>query len=500
MKGFVSVISFLGFLLLFLALLCGLAAGLLFIFPDMSIMGLKAVNQRDTQIVYKDIDLASAFASGNFIIESQGTDIEIVMQKESQAGEGTIVVNESASGISFNSLSRTLVEWTETVVGNERYFKLKILEPYGMIFRPFNESTKVYINLEHTTSEFNFILQTIDSNVRFSYGDVQAVDTTNLNIDTLRVDNALSVTLPAYDTLSLNNFISNDDKINVNCGANVNKNVSITGDDGEYNFDKIGGDVTVAGNKNVFYAETVGNVSYTNQSGKLSLVEADQVLVKTSGAGVSIKTVNDGLTMTTDTGSLNVTNIEAGGLIFTANDTANVRVDKLNGSAVVRNSGVGSINLGNVNGYVDIISKESSGGSINVSMISGINNSVKILGYDGNINVSNISGNVDISVYNPGTAGSAGRANINASFSLITDSADNRIVAGGYANSPSGVASVEVSLITGWNNFDLLLSGATSAYYNSTKLSNSNNAIRGEAGGTLGKLYVFTPANFRLIG
>ena len=66
---------------------------LLFIFPNLSIFGAKSVNERDTQIVYRDEILDDAFANGRFIIDSVGSQIEVKMSNVGYEGEGTIVVN-----------------------------------------------------------------------------------------------------------------------------------------------------------------------------------------------------------------------------------------------------------------------------------------------------------------------------------------------------------------------------------------------------------------------
>ena len=114
-RELINLIATIGLVLLCGALVLGGLTAVLFIFPNLNFFGAKSVNERDTQIVYRDPVLSDAFANGKFILDSTGTKIEVKMSKADSDEEGTIVVNESATGIAFNSLNRTLIEWTQTI-------------------------------------------------------------------------------------------------------------------------------------------------------------------------------------------------------------------------------------------------------------------------------------------------------------------------------------------------------------------------------------------------
>lgn len=475
------------------------------------------MNERDTQIVYRDDGLAKAFANGKFILESTGTKIDVKMSNKGYTGDGTITVNESATGIAFNSLGRTLIEWTQTLVGDEVYYRIKVLEPSGMVFN--QNPTTVTINLPHSTRSYDFILQNHYSAVDFSFVDPQSTQADVLRIGRLEVQSAASVNIPASERISLDSVEIKSDNTKFTCQSSVAGNVTVTGSHGVQTFNtSIGGKVTIKGSNNQFRGDVAGNVNFESNNGSLTMNDVQQLTVKTVNAGITVKRVANGATMTTERGNLSIGTIANGGLNFTAG-TVNTRIatasvsvsDELIGNATVNNYGIGSVNLHRVLGNVIVNSSEVGGGDINVNFQnSETQHSVKINGYDGDIDVSGINGATEIIVR--GTEYAAGAANIKAQFNKIVGT--NRIEAGAYVSGHEDWGNVEVQIGTDCNNFNLYVYWARSAkssqrfgytednmtiipHGEESTSNQSNFIVNGNHGGS-GELKIYTPTTVYL--
>ncbi len=487
-RELINFIATIGLVLLGAAVVLGVLTAVLFIFPNTTIFGAKAVNERDTQIVYRDEALVDAFANGKFIIESTDTQIEVKMSNKDYTGEGTIVVNESATGIAFNSLRRTLIEWTQTLYGaeDELYYRIKVLEPSGMVFN--QKPTTIYINLPHRAPDddfrYDFVLQDHYGAVNFSFVDTKSTDSDALRIGNLVVESAASVNVPSNKNISVDNVTIKSNSTDFICQAPVLGDVLVTGSNGAQTFDSsIGGRVTIkGGNNNAFVSRgnTAGNVIFENASGSLKMSNAQKLNVNTTYGDISVNSVVNGVTMTTTHGSLWVDEINNGGINFTAgspsvpNATAAVKVgSRVMGDATVNNYGVGEVALSGVNGDVMVNSCQVGGGAINVTCQSSNEHSVTITGYDGNINVYGINGKTNITVNK--TDLGAGAANIYAQFKQVVNTengTENCIKAGGYVSGHEDWGNVTIELLPGCNNFDLYVYGAriaqTSAQYGYT--------------------------------
>jgi hypothetical protein len=506
-----------GFVLLGAALVAGAIIGMLFVIPESSFLGMTAVNERDTQIIYRDTVLATAFADRNFVIESETVNVEIIMQKNNQMGEGTIVVNESAAGLSFNDIGRTHIEWTQVLVGSVVYCKIKILEPVGAINQ--QKPTTVYINLPPNSETFNFVLDNKRSTVNFSFGDYRENNQDQLHIGTLTVKSAKQVKLPAYTTMDVADIFVDGDNLDLDCKADVTGAVTVNGSGGRYNFEKIGGDVTVGGRANYFTAakDVGGDVQFNGESGELKLFgSCGNLRVRTENANINANTVSGGVDMQTVNGNLSVNSITDGGLNVTAIGKASVSVRGVKGETSINNGGVGSINLEGVRDSVHVISNSIGGGAVNVvfdtsSATVSAEPDITISGYDGDITVRNICGPARISVRDPiqlgTTGGAAGKANIYASFSKVVGE-NNTITAGGYVNPGNlGIANVTVKLSSTVNPFTLRVQGSSSAwdYFTTpggTQLSNDSdspvNNDENDDDNPTPRLVVTTPAKFEL--
>lgn len=520
-----NIVAGLGFFLLFVALILAVIVGIMFLFPQSSIGGMTAVNERDTQIVYRDEALAWGFDCGNFIIESTNCHVDVRMSTANSDKEGTIVVNESATGIAFNSLKRTLVEWTRTAVNGVPYFRIKVLEPYGVVVS--DRPTTVYINLKSTTENHNFILRNQYSNVTFSYDDEKETTANALKIQSLVVDSAGKVTVPNYESLTVDTIDFRSNNTTLLCNAVVNNDVNVSGSHNNLTFNgAIGGDVLVKGNNNVCKGNTANDVLYDNAQGSITFNDIHKFTMQTVSAqaslrnvtagidmmsqsgGLNVNSVSGGIKMTTESGNLMVNNIIDGGLTFTVTSKAgdaDVNVNQqLVGAVKIRNNGIGRIKLQGVDGDVDIVSSTANGGNIDVEFLGKNSHYVTIEGYDGDINVKNIYGLTNITVRDPGSTGAAGRANITARFKTVV-AGDNKIITGAYVDSPSGIGNIDVYLLSTCGDFTLQIYKASSAYdyangrNDRLAIGGDKNNIKGSATGSeTGSLTVATPAHFTI--
>lgn len=504
-NNLMNVIYSIGLLLLVSAGVVGIIVGVLFVFPNVNLFGFKSVNERDTQIVYRDDVLTSAFASGNLIIESSSAQIEVKMSNVGYEGEGTIVVNESSTGVAFNSLNRTLVEWTQTIYNGVSYYRIKVLEPYGFVFN--KKPTTVYINLPHRTSTddfvHNFVLQNGYSKVNFSMVDEAENNVSDfMKINNLIVESASSVNVNSATNISLTNLKITSSNTSFNCQTDVSGNVQVEGNNGKQNFNSnITGTVSITGENNNFRGIQSGTVTFNASNGSLTMDSITGLTVTTKNANVSINQVSGAVDMTTQSGNLKIGKITAGGLNFTAGTpgsptaTALVEVNsELTGDVRVRNHGVGSISLKEVNGDVDIQSYQPDAGRIDVAFKDDASGcTAEIIGYDGDISVRGINGWVDIEV--SGRFSRAGKANINAQFNSInlSGSTASYIWSGAYVIGHDEWGNVNIELAPGINNYGLYIFGARSATKDGESLTiNSSDT---EAGSQVTALSAGTGAN-----
>ncbi len=501
----VNFVALVGFVLLGLSAMLGVLIGVLFIFPNVSIFGSRAVNERDTQIVYHGDELEAAFTNGKFIIESTGAQIEVKMSNAGYDGQETIVVNESATGIAFNSLNRTLIEWTQTLYGesNDVYYRIKVLEPSGFVFN--QKPTTVYINLPYRndpTFRYDFVLENQYSPVNFSFVDNTANNVNALQIDNLIVESAASVNFP--ENQNINHLTMKGQNTKLNCKSIVNHNVLVTGKNNNLDFDvaitedvtirgelnqfngvsarklivngknnrvnfsnNLASDVNIQGNANYIAGISAGAVTFTAKNGSLNFTNTVTSLeVGTVNANVAIGTVTGDAFMETVNGDLQVRNV-GNGLTFNAgkvddpNALASVTAGQVTGNVSVNNFGTGSINLSNVDGNVIVRSYQVGGGAINVGLTGSNAHDVDIIGYDGNINVRGLNGGVVELVVN-GEQKRAGAANVYAEFNAV--GANTEIRPGGYISGHDDWGNVEVKFANTCNDLDLYIQGTRSVH------------------------------------
>jgi hypothetical protein len=551
-----NIIAFLGFVLLGLVLLGGIVVGSFFVFPDLKVWGVTGVNERNTQVVYRDAKvIQEIFTSRRLIIESQTADIKLLMGKEHKMAEGTIVVEEDASGLSFNSIDRTHIEWLQELVTENNtqvlYYKIIVAEPAGIISK--RAPTTVFINLWRdsvapngtSVAPYDIILRTNSSVVQIGGDDVDPagdIDLNSFHINTLRIESAGSVTFPVINNpinndfyVDANNIVVTGSGITLNCSGRVNNEVKISGSGGTYNFTAIrpkanynSNALTVSGaNNNVKVTENAGgNVSFTADSGYLKLFkDCGSLAVKTTNANISVNSVkgSEGINMETVNGSLTAASVDAGGVIFHANGSAgvdigyaygaisipaigtgSVRVGKAGSSVNIPKMGIGSVTLGSsdggIYGNVNVVSDLVNAGNVEVRFAKDANApTANISGFDGNVSLYNISGAVNVSLR------SSGRGNIHAHF--LNVSGVSSLTTVGYVNDKNTVsttANITVVIEKNINPFTLNITGSSYAWDkrgNGSYIFNDNEQ-NGQfpvgGGSSVNRINAETPSRFTL--
>jgi len=460
----------LGIVMLGIVVAIGGLIGLMFLFPDLHIGGMTTVNtERNSQTIYKGAEITEILTSRNLIIESDTVDVQILMRKEAQAGEGTIVVEENASGISFNSVQRTHIEWTMLSVDGVAYYKIHVLEPKGLVKR--KTATVVYFNLWRdsrvpegtSTDPYNIVLRTGKSAVTFGGDEVDSTAREMLHIDTLTVESAKTLTLPippdnltSEFTMDIDKLIINGNSITVDARSTIKSLAEINGDKGKYTFGQIDGRLSIIGEKNTVIASAVGGNTLwgredkTVKEGSLNIAgSTGGLIVWTTDAEIVTGSVlsSVGVDMHTVNGNLTAGRITVGPLKFHATGNANVVATRVGGNVDIDEMGIGTITLSEVRGNVNIASDKLDGGAVTVSFdpeLTGTQNpTVTIVGYDGLITVNNIRGITNISVRDPDNG--TGHANIIAHFKRVAETV-NITANSGYVSGHDTESNITVDM------------------------------------------------------
>jgi hypothetical protein len=430
-------------------------------------MGVTAVQGRASYTQYHAEDIPGIrdlLFSRNIMIESSYIPIEIHVSKYDGFSQLSVEVWEDSTGLSFNSVYRTHIEWGQVLVPRfgengelierEMFFKLRVVEPSGIVRRGTGDEWAMVIHLPSTDGSsanqqgYNFILNTGRSNVKFTGDDDYYVRTNPLNVGNLEITNASGeITLPAPGTVAnpafhveVNNVVVDSRSVTLDHKSPVSGNVLIMSDLGNFTFGDIGGDLWVEGRE--VAARGVNRVTIVGETG----VEGDVVLRGTNIVfnqshrlgGVALEGELDfdaqlGSVTVSNSGHIKMRTTSAsltgspGGIIqsidLVSEGDSTVNVHQLgkreslgtDDDAFIRNVR-GTISIRRVWVHVDVESRYS---AITVAFDTGIPvasphvPSLTIKTYDGAIVASNIVGEIDIRV----TAD--GRGTVDAHFRQI---------------------------------------------------------------------------------
>jgi hypothetical protein len=501
-----SVIVYLGYFFGAVVLLVVVLVGLLFMSPTSSFFGVTSITAREVYTTYcaKQIPgINDVLMHRNIIIESNFIDVEVRVRKLGQQDAGSIQVWENTSGLAFNNVKRTHIEWSQVMLprthkdadGNvvsttgELWYKIKIIEPRGIVSR--SSSSFVYINMYATEDNspnqepFNFILDTGHSNVRFAADNDSIVERNALEVGNLEIINARGEIYlpPAPEDLEQDSFYVNVGNVYVdtrsvilNCHSPVLGNVHIqTGSGGTFNFRDVGGNFHVEGGINtVNFGNVGGDVSahgtivHINQRGG-SVITGDVNYHATSGSVV----INQCRILTAQTVHANVVVLgELAGLDFEGTNSASIEVASIKGDTARAKTVHGEIRLFRV--WVDT-HVESETGTIRVDFDPGIEIGVDheptlfVRAYDGSVTARYIVGTVDIFVR------ALGNSNVFAEFRQVKG-ATNRIVYEGSTNPNRNKGEITVTFCKDISYCILNLEARSASAHNQTSpslLSNS---------------------------
>jgi hypothetical protein len=397
-------------------------------------MGMNGVYVRNNYTTYVGDELESMFAQRDMMIESSKAEIIIRMRKVGFEDKGRIQVFEDANGISFNSLSRTQIDFMEELADNGNPFtKIVIREPKGAMTR----TARIYINLglrhQDTPGQdlipYNFILNTGASPVKFEYDPSVA----NMRINRLTVHGTGNVELPSSNeafSLIVGELNVDSSNSSINCPSPITGAVAISGTSRNVTLDATG-PVTVSG---VSHRVTLGTVSGN--------VDFDAM---TSSSLTIGKACYGNLTVNMPTSQISLNVREVVHLDVNAKG-GSVSAGKVSGNSVILMDN-GTVNLGTrgtdsgVFGDVDINKRT---GSVSIAYANSPTaiGTCKIRTLDGNINVYGVRNAVDIYV-----PSSVANANVSVAFAAFmwNSSATSRIIIEGSRKPNTG--NIEVKLL-----------------------------------------------------
>jgi len=475
------IIAGIGFFAAALVVVLIFIVGILFIAPGTNFFGATAVTGRQTFTTYLASEIPGVrdlLFSRNIMIESNYIPIEVNVSKSRQLDELSIQVWENSTGLSFNSIQRTHVEWTQVLVqrdGNPRremFYKVKVVEPSGMVNR---RDDVIVINLpstdaaEATRSGYNFILNTGRSSVTFTADDGAPVQAYPLNIGTLEIMNASgTVTVPANHS-DITNVVVDSRAAKLSCRSPISSDVLIMCDVGDFTFGDIGGYVAVEGKTNsaggvnqvvvagqsgvggnvtlrgasVIFEQTHrdgavgGDIYFRAERGLLSVARSGHIFMRTTSANLT--GISATPTSTSDRMIRSIDFVSIGDSTVNVAQVGNVTSNLGNDKLAVKNVR-GSITLRRVWVDTDVESEE---GAITVAfdaaIVPGTSGMprIKIRAYDGAVTATNIVGETDIFVR------VNGRATVNAHFRQVRN---GRIEYEGSTRRNRNIGNIDVRL------------------------------------------------------
>lgn len=492
MSGSRQVIVYVGFLLGIVVLSVGIMLFILFMAPNSSFMGVTSVTARQVYTTYTAEEIpavADVLSHRNIIIESDYIDVEVRVRKAGQQDAGSIQVWENSTGLSFNSIKRTHVEWSQVIVERECegencenymrtgvrcttdfhgvvYYLIKIVEPQGIVKR----DGYVFINMfptEDNTGEqlpFNFILNTRKSDVVFASDEDSILLRNPLKVDKLEIRNASGViSLPAPSPefnpdaeenmfyVDVGDVFVDTQTVKLKCLSPVRNNVWIKCNAGQFAFGKVGKDFHIEGNVNAVtinniggnvkivgkqvgftqkYGVIDGDINFQAPNGYLSVEKSGAIYMRTANAYLAVQGMITSLDYeSTKIGYVNVAQVGDEDSWMT---DANTLVETV----------TGSISIFEI--WVDTSVKSTYGAiridfSKDIPLKTGVEPALAVKTYDGTVTAGNICGLVDINVR------ANGNANVFADFRQVTGA--GRIFYEGSTNPNRGKGDMTVTFI-----------------------------------------------------
>ncbi len=271
-----KLFKYLVIIALVLGLTCGLIAGILFIFPNASLFGLRYSAKHKEEIAG---EINATLTKVN--IETNNFDVVIKPSADADtSGDNNnlrVVIANNFTGYSNNGLTDTQIKKSDSdefvnsaeIINyfpsfyNGSELNLILKEPTGLISYG---SSKVVVYVPANAEGVEYSIKTNTGKIYFdknSNNSSKTLSTKNINLEvksskgTFALDN---VDMMAGSNLTISNYIGRVEIKSINI-----QNVNINSNSGNFEFDKISGNLTVEGNNPYIRANEVsGNVFYQN--------------------------------------------------------------------------------------------------------------------------------------------------------------------------------------------------------------------------------------------
>lgn len=455
-------------------IIIGVIAIIIYWPSEWTFWGMSNVNVRHIHTTYASDEVAAGLAHRNLIIESRNTNVEIRVRKfeqyNVQDNRGTITLFENARGLSFNNIHRTHVGLTQTFVGDDVFYRLRVVEPTGAVVR----NSNLVINLVGDEDEFNgapynFILDTRGGAVNFTAD--QDVEHMLINSVTIMPTTNGPIRFPSIPTqafpfaITLNYLNINSNFANVAVPQGVRRAVEITSSFGSVNTGNIGLEaqpdallrVTSSTNISVTTSNVWGHIEFASGAGSLIIngqqgvsgpvdfstntarLQATQIhgrldIESRVASNISITTTQGPVDAEfVAGGSLNITNVFGAGTVYVRSHSATITIGGTGTTAGVSQGARIPVRVYNHQG------------STAVNFARGADAygapTLNFNGFDGNITATRIAGPANIFI------ASGGRATITASFAVVA-MGTSTIHFQGATQANTNFGNVNITLLT----------------------------------------------------
>ena len=405
-----------------------LLAGVMIIFRDVSIFGMRFVSNKNNNAI-----LLNTPNITKINIETNNYDVLIMPNSEEDLAVNTrfrVVIENNFGGFSTDGLTETLIEKVnnnteETHLSTNKFsnetlsyfvnngeFTFKLKEPTGLVWYN-NSRIAIYLPENLTGVEYN--IKTNKGEIVFAKNNIHPnnkVSTSNINIHVNSLQGSMNldnVKMEAGSNLTVHNYIGRVEINNNSLG-----NVIIDSNQGNFMFKNIGydgfngGNLTVTGNNPYVSANKVyGNVTFNTTTGfiKVNEILGDSIMETDNGI-IRIGKLKGGVNISNNSGETTINQIGEQGTnksVIITGKTGYINLGAKNNdysgvyylTSVTTESGRVKIENMNAKTVTDIPSIRTTSGSVSVDykkndIVKDLNVSTKT----GAITLNNVYGNI----------------------------------------------------------------------------------------------------------
>jgi len=424
---------------------------LLYIVPGFTPWGMNGVWVQSRFMTYFGPEMDHIFNQRNMIIESSRAEIIVRVRTQGFGDEARVQVFENANGVSFNSLSRTHIDFLETLdEDGVPATRIIVREPRGVMTR----TARVFINIPSDrigdAHPYNFVFNTGASRVTI---EADPTITNHMQIDNLTITGTGHVLIHSATTANqfdvrVANMTINSHSANVVYRGHVTESVRINGSSRNITLGAIGTAgvarpapgaalpnlpevLHVTGfSHNIGFQSAEGHVLFDSTRGSLNVGDAiwGELEISHSAAVIDLNahTIGRLVVPNLPTGSISISRITS---------TSYVRMQTGHLNLGVRGADLGV--FGNV-----FVHKYFGGVNVTFANSNLATGSLFIRAHDGQINAHGTRGHVDVEI------SSMGMANVRVAFASIVN--NSRIIVQG-SRQPGGIDNgrIDVVLLSG---------------------------------------------------